>query len=87
VDQLADEAADSDDGEWEDDETLDLGLGTTKLELMSYGQDSPYATRQRDNETQAYLLTFFQQAAQKPGFNELFAAMTPEEQDKLKSFG
>jgi len=79
----------SDDEEWEDEPGgfVDLGLGATKQELMAYGEDSPLATRQRDDETQAYLLEFFRLIAQKPVFGEIFAALTPSEQEKLRAYG
>ncbi|KAF9640212.1 putative importin beta-5 protein [Lasiodiplodia theobromae] len=76
----------SDDDDWEDDDNeLDLGAGVTKAELMAYGADDGFGGRQRDDETQAYLTNFFHEAAQKPGFNEMFAALTPQEQEKLRS--
>lgn len=86
------EEADSEDDEWEDlpSNTLDLGLGVTKQELMSFGEggtEGSFAVRKRDDETQALLLQFFQEASAKPGFQELFAALTPAEQDKLRSLG
>ena len=87
VDGAADDD-DEDDEEWEDDpeEFLDLGAGMTKSQLMAYGaDDSPAATRGRDDETQAYLLNFFRQSAQKPGFEEVFNSLTAEEQDKLRA--
>jgi len=78
----------SDDEEWEDDpNTFDLGLGTTKQDLMAFAEETPYSNRQRDDETQAYLLQFFREAASKPGFSQLFDNMTAEEQAKLRSFG
>jgi hypothetical protein len=43
--------------------------------------------RQRDDETQAYLIQFFREVSAKPGFVELFEALTPDEKDKLRSFG
>jgi hypothetical protein len=86
------EEADSEDDEWEDlpSNTLDLGLGVTKQELMSFGEggtEGSFAVRKRDDETQALLLQFFQEASAKPGFQELFEALTPAEQDKLRSLG
>ena len=77
-----------DDGEWEDDEDefQDLGTGMSKSQLMAWGQDdSPAFARGRDDETQAYLLSFFRQAAQKPDFGDVFNSLTPEEQEKLRS--
>jgi hypothetical protein len=52
---------------------------------MAFGEDSPYANRQRDDETQAYLMSFFNEASQKPGFSDMFNALTPEEQGKLRA--
>ncbi|QIW99728.1 hypothetical protein AMS68_005246 [Peltaster fructicola] len=76
----------SEDSEWEDDpdDFLDLGTGMTKSQLMALGQDDA-PTRDRDDETQAYLLDFFKQAATKPEFAETFAALTSAEQEKLQS--
>lgn len=82
-----DEDGDEDD-DWEDEtnEILDLGTGMTKSQLMAYGaDDSASVTRSRDDETQAYLLRFFHEQAQKPSFGEVFNLLTPEEQDKLRS--
>ena len=80
----------SDEGEWEDipGSTLDLGLSVMKQELMTFGEGGTQGTfgvRQRDDETQAFLLEFFREASTKPGFQELFAALTPDEQEKLRS--
>ncbi|KAF2401277.1 ARM repeat-containing protein [Trichodelitschia bisporula] len=95
--------------EWEDDDdVLDLGLGTTKqgkfqassvahwrngilspshAELMAFAEETPFANRQPDDETQAYLMQFFRNAAAKPGFGDIFNALSPAEQEKLQSFG
>lgn len=78
-----------DDGDWEDDDKndfLDLGSGLSKSQLMSYGaEDSTTFTRGRDDETQAYLLEFFRQASEQPGFARVFGSLTEEEQEKLRS--
>lgn len=79
---------DDDDGSWEDDENdfLDLGSGMTKSQLMAFGaDDGPSYGRGKDDETQAYLLNFFQQQAQKPEFAQVFNALTETEQEKLRS--
>ena len=79
---------DEDDGDWEEDggDFLDLGAGMSKSQLMSYGaDDSSTFARGRDDETQGYLLDFFRQASQKPGFANVFGSLTPEEQEKLRS--
>ncbi|KAL4807688.1 armadillo-type protein [Aspergillus unguis] len=87
------EEEDSDeDGEWEDvpDNTLDLGLGVTKQELMSFGEggsEGMFAVRKRDDETQAFLMDFFRNASTKNEFQQLFVALTPDEQEKLRSLG
>lgn len=88
-------AADLDDDEgsnggsdWEDDPTefIDLSTGMTKSQLMALGEDDG-PSRGRDDETQSYLLDFFRQAATKPEFAAVFAALTPEEQEKLRTMG
>jgi hypothetical protein len=79
---------DDDDDDWEDDggDFLDLGSGMTKSQLMAYAaEDGPGNSRSRDDETQAYMVQFFQQAAQKPGFNDVFNALTSDEQEKLRT--
>lgn len=76
------------DGEWEDESNdfLDLGSGMTKSQLMAFGaEDGNAADRGRDDETQAYLLNFFRQQAQRPEFAEVFNHLTPDEQEKLQS--
>lgn len=81
-----DDDDDDEDGDWEDDEFLDLGSGMTKSQLMALGaEDGPGMSRSRDDETQAYLLDFFRRAAQSPGFNDVFNALTPAEQEKLRT--
>jgi hypothetical protein len=79
---------DEEDDDWEDDpnEFVDLGTGMSKQQLMAYAEDDgPSFSRGRDDATQAYLLQFFGREAQKPGFAEVFNALTPEEQEKLRS--
>jgi hypothetical protein len=79
---------DDDDDDWEDDggDFLDLGSGMTKSQLMAYAaEDGPGNDRRRDDETQTYLVQFFQQAAQKPGFSEVFNSLTADEQEKLRT--
>ena len=81
------------DGDWEDiassaTNTLDLGLGTTKQQLMAFGEggtSSIMSTRQRDDETQAYLLEFFRDLSTRNigGFQEIYSALTVDEQQKL----
>lgn len=80
-----------DDADWEDDPNeLDLGLGATKAQLMAYADaDGPGAggSRLRDDETQAWLLQWFAAQASSARFAEWFAALSPEDQEKLRAFG
>lgn len=90
---LEEEASDDDDDEWEDmpsnsNTLVDLSLGITKQELMAFGEggtEGVFGVRKRDDETQGFLVDFFRQASAKPGFQEQFAALTPDEQEKLRS--
>lgn len=80
--EFADEE-NEDDG-WEDEpETLDLSLGGTKADLMSFIEGS--GARQRDDETQAYLTEFFMRAAREnvANFQEWYGMLTEEERGKL----
>jgi hypothetical protein len=82
--EFADEEGD-DDG-WEDvPSVLDLGLGTTKADLMAFGDGAGSFMRQRDDETQAYLTEFFVEVTRDnvSGFHELYTALTEEEKAKL----
>jgi hypothetical protein len=82
--EYADEEGDDD--SWEDvPSILDLGLGSTKADLMSFGDGTGSFMRQRDDETQAYLTDFFVKAAREnvADFNELYALLTDEEKVKL----
>lgn len=83
--ELADEA--SDDGSWEDEPNpfVDLGSGFTKEQLMAYAaDDGPSTGRQRDDETQEFLVEFFKRAATTPGFAEEFGQLTADEQQRLR---
>ncbi|CAG8954737.1 hypothetical protein HYFRA_00004661 [Hymenoscyphus fraxineus] len=83
--EFADEEGENDD--WEDlPNTLDLGLGATKADLMAYANEgSANFLRQKDDETQQYLVEFFLKAGSEniAGFNELYGALTDEERGKL----
>ncbi|KFA76031.1 hypothetical protein S40288_00394 [Stachybotrys chartarum IBT 40288] len=73
---------DEDDGWEDDDETLDLSLGATKLDLMSFVEG---AGRQRDDETQAYLTEFFIRCAREniASFQDWYNLLNEEEKAKL----
>ncbi|KKK21257.1 putative importin beta-5 subunit [Aspergillus rambellii] len=82
----------SDDDEWEDvpSNVLDLGLGVTKQELMTFGEggtEGVFGVRKRDDEAQGFLLDFFRNASTKAEFQQLFAALTLSEQEKLRTLG
>jgi len=83
--ELAEEG--SNDDEWEDEPNpfADLGTGLSKEQLMAYAaDDGPNMGRQRDDETQAFLVDFFKRAAQTQGFQEEFQALSLEEQGRLQ---
>lgn len=83
-----DDDEDEEDEDWEDDPSdfVDLSTGMTKSQLMSLGAEdgSSAFERGRDDETQAFLLDFFRQAAQKAEFGAVFDSLTAEEQEKLR---
>lgn len=79
-------ADEEDDDGWEDlPTTLDLGLGSTKADLMAFADGAGSFMRQRDDETQAYLTEFFVRASREniAGFSELYTQLTDSEREKL----
>lgn len=77
---------DEDDGEegWEDDnDLLDLTLGSTKADLMSFIENG--GQRQRDDETEAYLTEFFIRCGREnvSNFQDWYGMLSQEEQGKL----
>lgn len=85
----ADKGGDDDDDDWEDEPgTLDLGLGSTKADLMGLaGEGGAGSTRQRDDETQQYLTEFFVRAAQDnlAGFADWYGMLSDTEKARLSS--
>lgn len=83
---LQDEDLGDDDG-WEDvpSSVLDLGLGSTKAELMAWSEGTGLFQRQRDDETQTYLIEFFTKASREntAGFSEIYGSLTEDEKRKL----
>lgn len=80
-----DDDEENDDDGWEDvPGILDLGLGSTRKELMAFGEAS--YTRQPDDETQAYLTDFFIGASKNDlaSFTQWYALLSEEERSKLK---
>ncbi|KAF4981325.1 hypothetical protein FZEAL_2858 [Fusarium zealandicum] len=73
----------NDDEGWEDeDDVLDLSLGATKSDLMSFIEGGQ---RQRDDETQAYLTDFFIRCGREDtaNFQQWYNMLTDEEKTKL----
>ena len=50
---------------------------------MGYMDESRWNTRQTDDETQKYLVEFFNNVSNEPGFQELYHSLTDEEREKL----
>jgi hypothetical protein len=80
-----------DDDGWEDlpssaNLTFDLGLGSTKESLMAFGNGEGRFDRQRDDETQGYLIEFFVRAGREniAGFEGWYAGLTDDERRKLE---
>ncbi|KKZ67571.1 hypothetical protein EMCG_06747 [[Emmonsia] crescens] len=88
---LDEDDSDDENDDWEDisgpGNVLDLGLGITKQELMGYLGEDGGATRQRDDETLAYLMGFFREVAPTPRFQEMFVLLSAREQEALRSLG
>lgn len=82
---LAEEGSNDDDWEDEPNPFVDLAGGLSKEQLMAYvADDGPGSGRQRDDETQAFLVDFFSRAAHTPGFKEEWDALSSEEQARLQ---
>ncbi|KAI9722011.1 MAG: hypothetical protein M1812_001971 [Candelaria pacifica] len=85
------ENASEDGDDWEDvPSVLDLSSATTRQDLMAYGEGtgaSSLANRQRDDETQAYLLEFFRGLAGEEAFGAVFNSLEEEEKGKLNLLG
>lgn len=82
--ELAEE--DSGDDDWEDEVNpfVDLGSGFSREQLMAFAAEEPGGGRQRDDETQGFLVDFFKRAATTQGFAEEFGQLTEEEQQRLR---
>ncbi|KAF2157287.1 ARM repeat-containing protein [Myriangium duriaei CBS 260.36] len=84
-----DEEDGDDDDEWEDDPQgfLDLGAGITKADLMSYGMGGAGGDtlRRRDDETQEYLLGWFREVGERPGFADTYNQLSEAEKEKLRN--
>ncbi len=50
---------------------------------MGYMDESRWNTRQTDDETQKYLVDFFNNVSSEPGFQELYQSLNNEEREKL----
>lgn len=85
--EVEEEDEDEDDEGWEDEpDVLDLGLGSTKAELMSWAEGNQ-ALRDRDDETRQYLVGFFVRVATENigNFNDRwYQHLNEEEKEKLR---
>ncbi|KAJ9138132.1 Importin subunit beta-5 [Pleurostoma richardsiae] len=81
--EFADLEEDDGDEGWEDDDAIDLSLGTTKASLLSMIEGT--GSRQRDDETQQYLTEFFIRAAREniADFGNWYGMLTDDEKGKL----
>ncbi|KAF4126487.1 importin-9 [Geosmithia morbida] len=76
--------SDDDDEGWEDDDdTLDMGLASTKADLMSFIEGP--GLRQPDDETQSFLTDFFLACGRDntANFQDWYGMLTDEEKNKL----
>ncbi|KAL9631222.1 MAG: hypothetical protein Q9164_006008 [Protoblastenia rupestris] len=75
----------SDDDEWEDEPAiLDLGAQGTRQDLMGFMDEmNQWNLHQTDDETQQYLVHFFNDVANEPYFQEMYHALTDAEREKL----
>ena len=84
---------DTDDGSWEDEPNFlpESSTGMSKDQLLGFANDAPTTNsagaRQKDDETQAFLVGFFQRAALDQGFQMDFETLTEQEQERLRSMG
>ena len=76
----------SDDDEWEDEPAiLDLASGGTRQELMGFMDGaSSWNLHQSDDETQQYLVQFFNEIGGQPYFQELYQALNESERERLQ---
>lgn len=51
---------------------------------MAFAEEGPNTSRQRDDETQAFIVEFFTRAAASPGFAEEFNRLSEEERQRLR---
>lgn len=63
---------------------MDLGSGFSKEQLMAFAAEEPGGGRQRDDETQGFLVDFFKRAATTDGFLEEFNQLSEEEKTRLR---
>lgn len=86
-----DDDDDEDDEGWEDEpDVLDLGLGSTKAELMGWAEGNNAFSRDRDDETRQYLVEFFVRVATENigNFNDRwYQHLNVEEKENLRELG
>ena len=52
-------------------------------DLMGFMDESRWNTRQTDDETQKYLVDFFNNVSNEPGFVEMYHSLNDAEKEKL----
>ena len=75
----------SDDDDWEDEPAiLDLATSGTRQELMGFMDEmNQWNVHQSDDETQQYLIHFFNEVSNEPYFQEMYHALNESEREKL----
>ena len=76
----------SDDDEWEDEPAiLDLASQGTRNDLMGFMDGlNEWSLHQTDDDTQQYLVQFFNEIGNEQYFQELYQALTDAEKEKLQ---
>ena len=75
----------SDEDEWEDEPAiLDLATSGTRQDLMGFMDEmNQWNVHQSDDETQQYLIHFFNEVANESYFQEMYHALNESEKEKL----
>ena len=84
---VSDDEADGEDGDWEDDPgAIDLSSKAMRDELMNFADGNDVVSdRGHDSEAIEYLAGWFRANGAQSGFQERFAQLNQEEQEKLRA--
>lgn len=90
----SDDDEEDEDGDWEDDPgagVLDLGLPGTREQLMGLGggggEEGEFRIREKDDETQGFLVGWFRERGREEGFRRVFEGLSEGERGKLGGLG